>query len=83
MKYSKDEKLTEYKEMTEKVGKYLIDGGNNGSSPRDVAQKIYTIAESRKKKMQYVMGKSTGIVTISKILPNKMVRKIIKKTMMK
>lgn len=83
MKYSKDEKLTEYKEMSEKVGKYLINGGNNGSSPRDVAQEIYKIAESKKRKMQYVMGKSTGIVTISKILPSKIVRKIIKNTMMK
>ena len=83
MKYSKDEKLIEYKEMSEKVGKYLINGGNNGSSPRDVAQEIYKIAELKKRKMQYVMGKSTGIVTISKIFPSKIVRKIIKKTMMK
>lgn len=83
MKYSKDEALTEYKEMSEKVGKYLIDGGNNGSCPIEVAKKIYGIAESRKRKMQYVVGKSTQIVTLSNILPNKMVRKIIKNTMMK
>ena len=65
------------------MGKYLIDGGKKGSSPRDVARKIYIIAESRKRKMQYVVGKSTEIIALSKILPDKMVRKIIKKTMMK
>ena len=74
---------TEYKQISEKVGKYLIDGGKKGSSPRDVARKIYIIAESRKRKMQYVVGKSTEIVALSKILPDKMVRTIIKKTMMK
>lgn len=83
MKYSHDEKLTEYQETSEKVGRYLIDGGNNGSNPKDVAEKIYGIAKSRKRKMQYVVGKSTGIVTVSKLLPTKMVRKIIKQTMMK
>ena len=83
MHYSKDETLTEYSEMSEKVGKYLIDGGNNGSSPGDVARVIYRISESRKRKMQYVVGKSTEIVTLSRILPDKMVRKIIKNTMMK
>ena len=65
------------------AGKYLIDGGKKGSSPRDVARKIYIIAESRKRKMQYVVGKSTEIVALSKILPDKMVRKIIKETMMR
>ncbi len=44
---------------------------------------IYRISESRKRKMQYVVGKSTEIVTLSRILPDKMVRKIIKNTMMK
>ena len=65
------------------IREYLIDGGKKGSSPRDVARKIYMIAESRKRKMQYVVGKSTEIVALSKILPDKMVRMIIKKTMMK
>ncbi len=83
MKYSQDEKLTEYQEISKKVGQYLINGGNNGSSPSDVAEKIYRIATSRKRKMQYVVGKSTGIVTINKLLPTKIVRTIIKKTMMK
>jgi hypothetical protein len=46
MEYSKDEKLTEYKEISDKVGKYLIDGGNNGSCPIDVAKEIYSITES-------------------------------------
>jgi len=83
MKYSRDEKLAEYKEISDKVGKYLIDGGNNGSSPREVAEKIYKVAQSRKRKMQYLVGKSTEIVTLSKILPSKMLKKMIKKTMMK
>ncbi|MBP9996892.1 MAG: SDR family oxidoreductase [Lachnospiraceae bacterium] len=83
MKYSQDEKLTEYQETSKKVGQYLINGGNNGSSPSDVAEKIYRITTSRKRKMQYVVGKSTGIVTINKLLPTKIVRTIIKKTMMK
>lgn len=83
MQYSQNADLTEYKQISEKVGKYLIDGGKKGSSPRDVARKIYIIAESRKRKMQYVVGKSTEIVALSKILPDKMVRTIIKKTMMK
>lgn len=61
----------------------LIDGGNNGSDPADVAEKIYRVAESRKRKMQYVVGKSTEIATLSKILPNKMVRKLIGKTMVR
>ena len=78
-----EKKLAEYQETSEKVGRYLIDGGINGSSPSDVAEKIYGIAKSRKRKMQYVVGKSTGIVTVSKLLPTKMVRKIIKQTMMK
>lgn len=83
MSYSKEENLTEYKEISEKVGKYLIDGGNNGSSPAGVAKLICKIAESNKRKMQYVVGKSTEIVTLSRLLPNSMVRKIIKKTMIK
>ena len=83
MNYSKEEKLTEYEELSDKVAGYLIDGGNNGSDPADVAEKIYRVAESRKRKMQYVVGKSTEIVTLSKILPNKMVRKLIRKTMVR
>ena len=83
MKYSKEEKLTEYEELSDKVAGYLIDGGNNGSDPADVAKKIYRVAESRKRKMQYVVGKSTEIATLSKILPNKMVRKLIRKTMVR
>ena len=83
MKYSQDEKLTEYKDVSEKVGKYLIEGGNEGSSPSEVAGKIYEIAKSRKRKMQYVVGKSTGIVFVNKLLPTKVVRKIIEKTMMR
>ena len=83
MNYSKDNKLTEYEELSDKVAGYLIDGGNSGSDPVDVARKIYSVAESQKRKMQYTVGKSTEIVTLNKLLPNKMVRKLIKKTMVK
>ncbi len=83
MNYSKEEKLTEYEELSDRVSKYLLDGGNNGSDPADVAKIIYRVAESRKRKMQYIVGKSTEIVTLNKLLPNKMVRKLIKKTMVK
>lgn len=83
MNYSKDNKLTEYEELSDKVAGYLIDGGNSGSDPVDVARKIYSVAESQKRKMQYIVGKSTEIVTLNKLLPNKMVRKLIKKTMVK
>lgn len=83
MNYSKNEKLSEYEELSDKVAGYLIDGGNNGSDPAEVARKIYKVTESRKRKMQYVVGKSTEIVILSKILPSKMLRKIIKKTMLR
>ena len=83
MNYSKNEKLSEYEELSDKVAGYLIDGGNNGSDPAEVARKIYKVTESRKRKMQYVVGKSTEIVILSKILPSKMLRMIIKKTMLR
>ncbi len=83
MNYSKVEKLTEYEELSDKVAGYLIDGGNNGSDPADVAKKIYRVAKSRKRKMQYLVGKSTEIVTINRLLPDKMVRKLVRKTMLK
>ena len=83
MNYSKEEKLTEYEELSDIAAKYLIDCGNNGSDPADVAEKIYRVAKSRKRKMQYLVGKSTEIVTLSRLLPNKMVRKLIRKMMFK
>ena len=49
----------------------------------ECAKKIYRVAESQKRKMQYVVGKSTEIATLSKILRNKMVRKLISKTMVR
>lgn len=83
MNFSKNADLTEYDEISEQVGKYLIEGGRNGSQPDEVAQKIYSISQSRKHKLQYLVGKSTQIVTLSRILPIGLLRKITKQTMMK
>ncbi len=83
MNYSKEEKLKEYQELSDKVSRYLIDGGNNGSDPADVARKIYRVAEAKRRKMQYIVGKSTEIVAINRLLPNRIVRKLVKKTMIK
>jgi len=83
MCFSEEEETSDYKDLSEKVGRYLIDGGKNGSSPDEVAKKIYDIAESKKRKLQYLVGKATEIVTLSKILPNRVFRKITKNTMMK
>lgn len=83
MSFSRAEELVDYKDISEKAGKYLIEGGMNGSSPAEVAEKIYSIAESKKRRLQYVVGKSTEIVTLSKLLPTRIVRTITKKTMTK
>lgn len=83
MSFSKNNDLKEYNEISEKVGKYLVEGGENGSNPIDVARKIYGISQSGKRKLQYLVGKSTQIVILSKILPNGLLRKMTKQTMMK
>lgn len=83
MSFSKKDSLTEYNDISEKVGKYLVDGGKCGSDPIVVAQKIYSITQARKRKLQYLVGKSTEIVTLSKILPTGLLRKITKQTMMR
>ena len=83
MSFSKNDSLKEYHEITEKVGDYLIEGGKNGSTPEEVAAKIYMIAGKKKRKLHYVVGKSVGIVFANKILPEKVFRKMVKSTMMK
>lgn len=83
MIFSRKSELTEYDEISEKVGKYLIEGGRNGSEPVEVAQKILGITQSKKHKLQYLVGKSTGIVILSKLLPLGLLRKMTINTMMK
>ena len=81
--FSKEDTLTEYQEISKKAGDYLVNGGKNGSSPVEVAQKIYSITESKKRRLHYLVGKSTEIVLLSKLLPNKIIRRITRKTMLK
>lgn len=83
MNFSKEDTLTEYQEISKKAGDYLVNGGKNGSSPVEVAQKIYSITESKKRRLHYLVGKSTEIVLLSKLLPNKIIRRITRKTMLK
>ncbi len=83
MQFSKDKSLVEYEKISESVGKYLIDGGNEGSAPEEVAEKIFDIATKQKRKLQYVVGKSTQIVLLQKLLPVTLYRKIVKSTMIK
>lgn len=83
MQFSVDNEVEEYAEISNKVGSYLIDGGNNGSSPDEVGALIYKIALAKKRKLHYVVGKSTGIVVLNKIMPNSIFRKIVKSSMMK
>lgn len=83
MSFSIKNELSEYDEISKKVGKYLVEGGNNGSDPAEVAKKIFSISKSRKRKLQYLVGKSTQIVTLSKVLPTGLLRKMTVNTMMR
>lgn len=83
MMLSSDSNVKEYKNISEKVSDYLINNGNAGSHPKEVAEKIYKISSRHKRKVQYTVGKSTGIVNIYKILPNSIYERMIKMIMMK
>lgn len=83
MQFSVKNEAEEYAEISNKVGNYLVAGGNNGSSPDEVGNLIFKVAVAKKRKLQYVVGKSTGIVALNKILPNSIFRKMVKLSMMK
>jgi hypothetical protein len=51
------------------VLKNILTRGEKGSSPEIVAEAVFKAATDNRTKMRYRMGKSTGIVTLRRILP--------------
>lgn len=83
MSFSENKNLLEYDTISRSVSNYLVTGGNNGSLPKEVAEKIYKIATAKKIKLHYPVGKSTGILWLHKLMPRKLYVNAVKRTMMK
>lgn len=83
MQLSENKELTDYQEFSNQVSRFLINGGNQGSSPKEIGERIYQVAISKKIKLRYPVGKSTAILYLYKLLPSKIYRNAIKSTMIK
>ncbi|MEM1483488.1 SDR family oxidoreductase [Oscillospiraceae bacterium PP1C4] len=75
--------INEYKEYSQKVVKNLINNGNNGSDPMEVAEKIFRVANAKSNKMRYVVGKSKSIITLRAMLPDRIFHHLVNDTMQK
>ena len=71
----------EYKGYVTAVRDFLVKSGGKGSKPEIIGETIYKIAESRKPKLRYIIGKSTFIVPMHKILPRSLYMYIVNKIM--
>lgn len=73
----------EYKNYVMAVHDYLVKSGGQGSAPEIIGESIFKIAESRKPKLRYLVGKSTFIVLMHKILPRSVYMFLVNKVMAK
>ena len=64
-----DDGLTDYLPYAPKVLSNLVKNGNEGSSPRGVAETIYKAATDNGNKMRYPTGKMKGMISLRKWLP--------------
>lgn len=69
--------LPEYMEYSDKVISNLINNGNIGSAPEEVAHVIYRAATDNRKKMRYPVGKMKEMIMLHKILPLSLYQKVV------
>ena len=69
--------LEEYQNYSKHVVANLVQNGNNGSSPRDVAEIIFKAATDGKNKMRYPVGKMRSIMIVRKLLPLGIYQKLV------
>lgn len=79
----KDDLHVEYKNYANKVINNLVTNGNNGSTPVEVAEKIYKAANSKSNRMRYPVGKSTSIMTLHTLLPDFIFHRLVNSAMQK
>lgn len=79
----KDDLHVEYKNYANKVINNLITNGNNGSTPLEVAEKIYKAANSKSNRMRYPVGKSISILTLRTLLPDFIFHRLVNSAMQK
>ena len=72
-----DGSLTDYLPYAPKVLANLIKNGNEGSSPKGVAETIYKAATDRGNKMRYPTGKMKGMISLRKWLPLGLYMKLV------
>ncbi len=73
----------EYKDYSNKVINNLVTKGNNGSSPLEVAQKIYKVTNSKGNRMRYPVGKTISSLTLRSILPDSVFHSLMNSVMQK
>lgn len=83
MEVIKNNDLDDYKVYSQKVMSNLIKNGNNGSSPMEVAETIFKVANSKSDKMRYPVGKSKNIIALRSILPDKLFHHLVNAEMQK
>ena len=68
MTVTKNISLKEYQDYSKRVVAKLIQKGNKGSFPREVAETIFKAATDEKNKMRYPVGKMKTIIIMKKLL---------------
>ena len=83
MTVMENNELGDYKAYSQKIISNLIKNGNNGSDPLEVAETIFKAANFESDKMRYPVGKSKNIITLSRIIPDKMFHNLVSSEMQK
>lgn len=75
--------LKDYQAYSKKVIANLLQNGNNGSNPKEVAALIYKVANSNSHRMRYAVGKSKSMITLKKLLPENVFFHLVNSAMSK
>lgn len=81
MTMTQDNKLSEYDDYSRKVLANILKNGNNGSAPEDVAKTVLKAATDGSKKLRYPTGNSKEMVTLRRLLPQKIFAALVKGSM--
>ena len=75
--------LSEYKAYSHKIIGNLVNNGNNGSDPVEVAKMIFRAASTKSNKMRYTVGKSKSMISLRAMLPDRIFYNLVSAVMQK
>ncbi len=75
------EDISEYREYSDKIVRYLVCNGEKGSEALEVAKTIFKAATDNKNKLRYRVGKLKYIILLKRFLPHKIYTKLIRMNM--